>query len=230
MVELFLLKAQKIIKKSYIDILSCVALGLAILTSCGYFMWSYDGEISFFFPPIIYLISLILNIAPYILLVLYLKKFQNELKATIIVPIIFGLLGLLKILSVIGLIRPVYRYYYFSGGVIGFIVDVALIISCVLSTISALKGLSRKLFVLIAMGIGALSGLISLIITIPFVGYCVKSGNYIMLIGTYAEIISAILLYVTLLLFSIKYKIPAIFSVSPEKEKKVLRKCLLNNL
>lgn len=224
MVELFLLKAQKIIKKSYIDILSWVALGLAILTSCGYFMRSYDGEISLFFPPIIYLISLLLNIAPYILLVLYLKKFQNELKATIIVPIIFGLLGLLKILSVIGLIRSIYRYYFFGGGILTFILtfifDIAFIISCVLSTISALKGLTKKLFVLISMGIGVIGGLISLISAFSFARYWVRSGKYITLIGTFAEIISAILLYIALGFFSIKYKIPAILTITSEKEKK----------
>lgn len=224
MIELFLLKAQKIIKKSYINILSWVALGLAILTSCGYFMRSYDGEISFFFPPIIYLISLILNISPYVLLVLYLKKFQNELKATIIVPVIFGLLGLLEILGFIGIVRPVYiyYYYYYSYGVavLTFIIDIAFIISCILSTISALKGLTKKVFVLISMSIGVIGEIISLISAFSFVRYCGMLGGYIMLIGTFAEIISAILLYITLGFFSIKYKIPAILAISPEKEKK----------
>lgn len=213
MVELFLLKAQKIIKKSYIDILSWVALGLAILTSCQYFMTSYFGGIIFSFPPIIYLISLLLNIAPYILLVLYLKKFQNELKATIIVPIIFGLLGLHKILSVIDLI-------FFGGGILTFIFDIAFIISCVLSTISALKGLTKKLFVLISMGIGVIGGLISLISAFSFAREWVMFGLYIPLIVAFAGRISAILLYIALGFFCIKYKIPAILAVSPEKEKK----------
>lgn len=208
MFELFLLKAQKIIKKSYINILSWVALGLAILASCSYFIYSYDGK-NFFFT-IIYLISLLLNIAPYILLVLYLKKFQNRLKATIIVPIIFGLLGLPKILG-IGL-------YYFGGSTLTFIIDIAFIISCILSTISALKGLKKKLFVLIFMGIGVLDELISLTRAFSFIGYYVSSG-YITSIFLFARIISAMLLYIDLGFFGIKFKIPAILAISPEKEK-----------
>lgn len=228
MFELFLFKAQKKIKKSYIDILSWVALGLAILASCGYFMWSYEGEFSFYFPHIFSLISLLLNIAPYVLLVLYLKKFQNELKATIIVPIIFGLLGLLKmsgflvtanLLFGIGIPPITYKYNFIYGGILTFIIDIAFIISCVLSTISALRGLKNKLPVLISTSIGVIGGLILLISEFSVIGDYVGTGEYITLIGTFADLISSILLYVALGFFGIKYKIPAILTISPEKEE-----------
>ena len=81
--------------KKQIVALSIVALIFKALSCISFFVtytgsWKEGYELSFQFPAILQLFSLVLGVLPYILLVLYIQKFHNEFRATIIIPIIFA--------------------------------------------------------------------------------------------------------------------------------------------
>ena len=105
-------------------------------------------------------------------------------------------------------------------------------ISCMLATISALKGMSKKIFVIIAMLIGTLSQLIDLIDLVTEVSRYIEKGYYIYLLSDFMWIIGYISLYTALLFFCVKYRIPTILSVSSKKksDENMSSEQALNNL
>ena len=127
--------------------LICTALGC--ISYFFYYEYEYiNGKwvnlgLTFSFPRMISLISLLLTMAPIILLVLYIFKFHNKLKATVLVPIILGILGLKPIFnSLFG------HSFYVSPLPYGIyrIRDLAILVCSILAVISALKGFNKKIF------------------------------------------------------------------------------------
>ena len=152
-----------------IKLLSIIALVCTVLSCISYFFY-YDSEkingewvyeLTFRFPYFTKLFYLLVSIAPFILFVIYIFRFYNELKATVLIPIIFGLLPI-----------------SFFGNSIGYgwanllqmiclllsqIVCLLIPVACVLAVISALKGFNKKLFVIIPMSLCLLHNLLSII-------------------------------------------------------------------
>lgn len=210
---------------SEIKVLSIISLICTILSCISYFFY-YDSDyingewvdigLTFRFPHMLNLISLLLTIAPIILFVLYLFKFHSKLKATVLVPIIFGIFGLNAIFNLLfG-----YRYYRFvvHYGIYRILV-LAILVCSVLAVISALKGFNKKIFIIIAMAVCLLYEALSLIDFFSIMYYYIEESIYLYLFTSPMSIIGSITLYVALLLFALKNKIPSVLALSPEKER-----------
>ncbi len=203
-----------------IIILSIVALGCTAISCITYFLY-YDYEFvsggnSYYeltaeFPDIISLLFLMLDIAPYILLFIYLIKFCEQCRATILYPIVCGLIAGYPLLSTIGLGYGFYGILY---------IDVAVIVSFALLTINAIKGLNKKVYTIIAVSIGCASQLWHMISFLTNISRYIENEMYLYLFTFPIGYIGTIALYIALLLFGLNNRIPAIISVSPEQEKK----------
>lgn len=214
--------------KTTITVLAAFALVCGILGSIeNFFIYTQANihnvhmmELTVRFPwllGLLNLISLALTLAPSILLMLYTLKFFRVFKATIIVPIIFGCIAARPILNFI-------NAFVFSYGLngINLITNLITIITFTLATISALKGLSNKIFIIIPTALSIALSLLSLM------RLSYNSDFYaritLSLFTNLASIIASITLNTSLLLFGLKNRIPAILAVSPEKEKKKVEK------
>lgn len=210
---------------SAIKVLSIISLICTALSCISYFFY-YDSDyingewvnvgLTFRFPYMISLISLLLTIVPTILLVLYIFKFHSKLKATVLVPIIFGIFGLNTIFNF--LFGNGYYGYFLPYGIYR-ILDLAILVCSVLAVISALKGFNKKIFIIIAMSVCLLNEALSLIGVFSIMHYYIEDSSYLYLFTSPMSIIGSITLYVALLLFALKNKIPSVLALSPQKEK-----------
>ncbi len=211
---------QRVLKsKAPITILAIIALGCTVLSSITYFAhydWvevngDYVFELTFRFPSLIRLISLAFTLAPKVLLILYVFMFFKEFKATIIVPIIFGCIA----------VSPLFTFVFgYAFDVITLIKNLITMVTFTLATISALKGLSNKVFIIIPTAWSIAWSFLPLISLSSSSEFYAREGMTLYLFTDPASIIASITLNVALLLFGLKNRIPAIISVSPEKEKK----------
>lgn len=204
---------------SAIKLLSIIALVCTVLSRISYFFY-YDSEIingewvyeelTFRFPYFTSLISLLISIAPFILFVIYIFRFHNELKATVLIPIILGLFPLEILIS-----------FLFGGGSysIWLIIDLLIFGACVLAVVSALKGFNKKLFIIIPMSLCLLYNALSIISFFSIMDYYIEDSMYLYVFTSPLSIIGSTLLYISLLLFGVKNKIPSIIALSPEKER-----------
>lgn len=203
--------------KKQIFVLSIVALVCKALSSISYFAtyegdWIYGYELSFQFPNIVQLLLFVLSSLPYILLVIYVQKLHEELKAIVVVPVIFASIAIAPLLSLFNMTNDASL-----GAIIITLIDS---ITFVLATISALKGLSNKTFILIPTVTGLVLDLIALIATFSNFSFYVEYGMFLYILTSPASIIASSTLYVALLIFGVKNRIPNILSASPEEEKK----------
>ena len=173
-------------------------------------------------PIALYFLMPIFNIVPYILLILYLKKYHNEPKSTNLFQIMFTVLALTKLLQIMelfGLFPPTYNIYYaniHSSYVT--VLDVIFIISYVLFIKKSSSGLSKRIAFLICIVCDIICEWKSSDITIADIDFIDIFTYYIiLLIGFYAKVFSKTLLYVSLGLFYIKHKMPALSSSLPPK-------------
>ena len=227
------LKCGLAIKSLSIISLICTALG-----SISYFFY-YDSErinnewvyeLTFCFPSPFNLISLILILSPNILLVLYLFKFFKEPKGAVIIPIVFACMGASALSNII-YVPTSYYYYFVYGSSISFIINVITFITFILATISALKGLSTKAFIIIPTVWNIILSLISLITILLNSGVFLDTGWVLSLFTTIISISASITFNIALLLFGLKNIIPSTLTVSthpkngvsPEKSLKLLK-------
>ncbi len=202
----------KNIKPKTIKALSVIALIFAIFNGLSYFIvytygshWQDGPELHFYLPSLSQIFSMLIMIAPYILLVIYLFKFHEQNKATAIVPVVFGLVAFGELFNIINIIIG----YYYSN-VLDAILSSALLITFALATYSALNGLSNKLFVLIPTSIGLLVTLVDVIYSIQNTIYFIEEGMEFFIFTYFAYVASSVLLYITLLLFGMKYNVPSL--------------------
>lgn len=212
---------------SEIKVLSIISLICTILSCISYFFY-YDSDyingefvdigLTFMFPHMFDLISLLLTIAPIILLVLYIFKFHSKLKATVLVPIIFGVFALNTIFS-FWFGYGHFGYSYYGNFLFHCILNLPILVCSVLAVISALKGFNKKIFIIIAMAVCLLYEALSLISIFSSMYYHIEKSRYLYLFTSPMSIIGSITLIVALLLFALKNKIPSVLALSPEKEK-----------
>lgn len=203
--------------KTQIVALSNVALVFKVLSSISSFV-TYKGDwkgykLSFQFPNIIQLLSFVLGLLPYILLVVYVQKFHKEFKGAIIVPIIFASIAIAPLFS---LIINFINGYDDSGIIINLITP----ITFALATISALKGLSNKTFIVIPTVVGLVLNLLSLIEVFSNFSFYINYSMFLYILTPSAGIIASLALNVALLMFGVNNRIPNILPISPEEEKK----------
>ena len=185
-------------------------------------------------------ISLLLSIALVVLFIFYLYRFHNKLKATVLVPIIFCILAFETLFNLVNAYLPSLRllqqaayrdyaylfYGYFSKikisrehTIILLILQLLIIVSCILALISALKGLNKKIYVIITMS------LCLLFKTVLFVAGCstslsrynIENSLYLDFFNISSGIIGSISFYVALLLFAVNNRISSIIISTKRK-------------
>lgn len=208
--------------KKTITILAIVALICEVFSSITYFAyyeWN-SGSASFWrltfeFPGISNFISLLIRIAPYIIFVIYILSFYQKSKASVLVPVIFGLIALTYLFDIV-------RYYIILRATgLSFITYFLMVTVYTLATIAALKGFSKKIFLIIATATGLLVEIISLIsFFLDDLGYYLGFKFFLYLFTRPIGILGAITFFVALFLFGLKNRIPAILSPSSASAKK----------
>lgn len=195
-------KPRALVFQTPILVLSFVSLACAVIQfilSCVY------GPVT---RVLFYLFYLIIDIAPAVLLILYVLKFLRACKATVLVPIVFALTGASELFR--------YGFNTYSDIAICFIFTVAF----VLATISASKGLSNKIFVLIptvlALAVHSFEFAATLYRGIVYIGYADLEFLF-WYFSNEVGLIAPITLNAALLLFGLKNRIPAIFPASSQK-------------
>lgn len=201
-----------------IKLLSIIALVCAVLSHISDFFyydveyingeWVYKNELMFRFLDFVPLIFLLASIAPFILFVIYIFRFHNELKATVLIPIVFGLLPISFLIGYT--CNLLFVHYLFV---------LLIFVACVLAVISILKGFNKKLFVIIPMSLCLLYKVLSIINFFQKLDWYIECSTYLYVFTYPLDIIGSTLLCISLLLFGVKNKIPPIIALSPEKER-----------
>lgn len=179
--------------------------------------------------------ELTITLAPSVLLLIYVLKFHSRSKATVLMPITFGIIAATPLFfSIDTFIRQWRNNYDDISWYLSSITDtsaiygLAIIVLFALLTFDALKGLSRRIILISAVAIGLLTELFSFIYFLDgsdkFIQYSFSSK--------FVGFIGIITLYSALLLFGLTNKIPVIISkkkkniekLTPEQALKTLKK------
>lgn len=159
---------------------------------------------------------------------IYFKKYHKKFDPTVIIPLIFGTISVIYINSIFQRLG----YFYYTVDVDFWLIsNIVLTVLFILSTISALRGLSKKIFIVIGLSIGIILEVIELIRFSVNIGYLIETERYLNIIINPISIIGECLLYICLLMFCLKNKIPVILSqiqkrkkeISPEQELRALK-------
>lgn len=181
-----------------------------------------------FYSPGMIVLRLLLILAPIILLMLYIFKFHGKLKATVLVPIIFGF----------NTIRFLFVYGYYGRYLL---LELVILVCVMLAVISALKGFSKKVFLIISMVICLLGDTLSLISAFVNMNHYIEESMYLYIFMGPLSVIGEIMFHTALLIFGLKNRIPAIISprkkvktkagkMNPEQALKLLKKELEQGL
>jgi uncharacterized membrane protein len=215
--ENILPKKIDINQKKPIVFLSITALVLIVIGYSTYFFSNFNYVLRH----TLFFISIAITLAPIIIFTIYILFLHKNHKTTICVAISFVLIAFAQIFFYI---IKIYQYR-----LIGSIVSILIIVTFILSAISALRGLSKKFFIIIA----SLFGLLQCVLFISFIIYatffsisCDYQGPIIPLysITVVCGVVGLKLFYIALLLFGLKNRIPAISTVFFKKEKKNAKK------
>lgn len=170
--------------------------------------WVY--ELVFSVPDIGDIVYLLLSIAPVILFALYIFRYYSKGKATIIVPIVFGLLA----------VESIVQCFFYNVIIAQLLLACLLLVApCTLALISALKGLYKKRYVIIAMSIGLLLEVIELMNFFSSSHYYIEKSMWMYLFVIPMRIFGTSAFCIAMLLFALKNRIPYLLALSPEKEK-----------
>lgn len=219
----FIINIQKKISEKATIIVSLFTIVFSVL-SCILEFICYEFNVNV-------LIFGLLTAAPSVLLVVYLTKFHKNLKATGIVPVIFGLVILYEFWAIWNLLKHFSRRYYIFDifMLTRFVFEIVRTVSFIAVLSNVLKGMTNKKLITIAM-------LVCIVSKIPNTLYCFS--DLIMDRDLYSftslmPVLVDISLYMSLLLFGVKNKIPALITSSiikkvgsensPEKSLKLLK-------
>lgn len=219
---------KKIKCNSPITILGFISLICTVFSCIAYFLY-YDYnyvkggnsyyELAFDFPSIISILFLLLDLAPCVLLLLYIMKFHGQYKGTVLYPIVCGLIAGCPLLSTI--LDGVRGYGLYWPNIL---ISLAIIVPFTLLTINATKGLNKKVYTIVATSIGLVLQLLSVISMFISMDWYIEEEMYLYLFTVPMGIIGTAALYIALLLFGLNNRIPALVSLSPEKERQKTEK------
>ena len=217
---------RKIKCNSPITILGFISLICTVFSCITYFLYYYDVgggnsyyELAFYFPSIIDILFLLLDLAPCVLLLLYIMKFHGQYKGTVLYPIVCGLIAGNHLLSTIWDVVSGYGLYWPD-----ILISLAIIVPFTLLTINATKGLNKKVYTIVATSIGLVLQLLSVITIFNSMDWYIENEMYLYLFTDPMGIIGTAALYIALLLFGLNNRIPALVSLSPEKERQKTEK------
>lgn len=190
--------------KIRVPILLCVVFGLLSINSL------FTALIYFGYSPVLAIVYILLLVlfAFIAFSSMYFKKYHNKFDITVIIPTVFVILAYSYIMTSTSYLG----YLYYAGIRFREIPNLLLSVLFVLSTISALKGLSKKIFAIIALSVGLLLKVINLVSFVLGIGIYVESGRYLYLLTNPAGIVAEGALYLILLIFVLNNEIPSVMS------------------
>lgn len=218
-------------------IISLILTAICSLDNFTYYISSNGGAWEFHFSlfedgiidTIFSLLSYSLLIAPVILFAMYIFKYYKRFQATILIPIVLGLIAFTPLFN---FIRDL-AFGYGLSSILDLLVDLLVIVSFALATINALKGFSQKKCLIIAVSCGLLGEIVSFISFICYAGTYISDELYLYLFTWPLSIIGFSALYIALLLFVLKNNISVMVmkekntvTMSPEQSLRYLKEKL----
>lgn len=207
----------KNIKKHPSKFLSIMALAFTIFSCISYFFYYTKNEeaiyvLKFNFPYFARLLTMLIELTPFILFILYQFKFYKALKAKCIVPIIFGLLAF-KLLPIV--------FLMIEEGGFAVLLAILFIIAFIAAILGVFTGIKNKLFAIIYMSFCILFYTFQLInISHDFYFY-IKYSMYMYIFTDLLKYLGGVLLCTSFIVFIVKHKIPPIFVKKQKKEKMI---------
>lgn len=180
------------------------------------------------------ILSILLSVSPVAILLLYIFKYYRNHKASVMIPIVFGIIALQTIFDVIPGLRYFKFMYRWSISKILVLLNLVFLVFLIVATVSALYGLRKKVFVAMAMSIGLISEVLLIVPDLLLVKKLFKNPFTteifsVIDISSLFLIISKMAMYTAILLFGLKNSIPNIFlsfgknqKNTPEQELQVL--------
>ena len=187
-----------------ISILALLAFALTFLSRIQYFVVYYTDRygsyrLSFEFPTFISLLTMFLTLVPFVLMLLYVITFYIKFDVTVFAPVIFVSIAFNPAFCL--MVDYIRGYNYKT---IYLLLYLGIIISFLgLAVYCALKGLDKKIFLIIASAIAILYEFLSLITYFKNFIWYIENGFYLYLFTDLLAIIGATALYVSLLLFGL---------------------------
>lgn len=146
---------------------------------------------------------------------IYFKKYINRADVSIIVSAVFIILTFSYIEKSL-LYLPHISYCITEFNVISCFL---MVVVFVLATISVLKGLPKKIYVILALSIGIILKFVNLVGYLFSIGDLIKGGMYLYILTNPLGIIAEGILYLTLLVFFRNNKTPNVFQNTFKKAK-----------
>lgn len=146
---------------------------------------------------------------------IYFKKYINKADVSIIVSAVFIMLTF-SFIETSSLYLPHISYCITEFNVISCFL---MVVVFVLATISVLKGLHKKIYVILALSIGIILKFVNLVGYLFSIGDLIKGGMYLYILTNPLGIIAEGILYLTLLVFFRNNKTPNVFQNTFKKEK-----------
>lgn len=206
------LKAQKTI--TILIIISLILTTICSLTVFTYFTSSgNEGVWEFHFSlfrkgivgAVFSLLEYFISVAPILLFATYIFKYYKRFLAAGTLPIVLVLIAFDPLLSFIGNFALGYGF----PTVLDLLVNILIVVSFTLAAVNSLKGLSKKVYIVVAISCGLLGEAISFISFIRAAGVHISEGLYLYLFTWPLSIIGISALYIAILLFALKNNIPA---------------------
>lgn len=197
-----------------IKILALVALICTSINCLDYFInyrftpYTYSYELIFGFPNFYSFISLIFEVAPCMLLTLYVFKYRSKVKAPVLVPVLFAVIAVSNIFDSINLI------YIYSGSIVKSILAICCLLAAIffiLSTLYALQILHNRKFIFVASAAGFLSQFLWLchsIIRWRYLYFMPVTG--IKILFWTMDVVGGCALYCAILIFGLKNDMPKV--------------------
>ena len=214
-----------LISKTLITVLSIVALFLKVISDVVYFVINTvmaAGDYGFSLVETRSCFLMILDLAAYVLFLIYVVKLYQKPKAAIIIPIIFASMVVRQLINLISnLISNIEYSREMFTPVLTFVIGMAAPVMFTLALISSLKGLANKTFILIPTIMSCATAPVVYISILVNLSYYVESGMIFALCTSIVSTLAWVILNVAFLVFGLKNRIPAIIS-APVEEKIVV--------
>lgn len=216
--EQYVEQKQNLKCKTSVVVFLIISLVAKLISSISYFVYYSGGELEFenilSVSGMVRIFYFLLTLAPIVLMFIYVQFFYKRCKATILVPIVFGVIAFFPISDIL-IDGVLYNYWNVDVYVLLDLIFIAP--AFVLAMINAFNGFTKKYGVIIAFIAGMIEVTISFINLIRSIGFYVD-GYYLYMITSPLYIVSMTFLYIALLTFAVKCKLSSIRARSPQKE------------
>lgn len=195
-------------------VISLVFSAISSINSFGYYFYSGSNTFTLAYGDILDgLLSLILSIAPEILLLAYIFKY-NDAKGSRLVFFALLVIAISNLYSAVPILIIWDQISHSPESLTlhlkYIILYIVYLITYSLAAISARKGLKNKIFIIVPTGISLIFSAISLFSLPGNINYYLETEQYLYIITSLAGTISAITLNIALLLFGLKNTITPI--------------------